>query len=530
MNDEILDPSPSRSTLRSYLRILRRQWWVPLIVTIAAVAAAVVYTERATPEYSASMKIVIGQGQALFGADASGAFQPFTQTMTDLLRSNVVARQTIRLRGLDDSPQELLDRVSVTTNPDTSVLQVSVRSTDRAEAISTLDAMGGVFVSLIDENLSQRDAQDPSGATGSVGALSPDAAARAAAVSATVFDPAHGDPDPVSPHGKRSIIFALLLGLLAGVLLAFLRDALSNNIRGDHEAADALGTAILASLPPGALGTRPSEIAFLPPRLAQRVSESVQLMAASLRYAGSELADGGVVVVTSARPGDGKTSVVAFLSAALADAGASVAAVEADLHRPALHRMLGLEPTDVGLTDVLSGRARIEDALIDVNLPASEAHAVAASRGGFPGGMAPRPPRLEFLGAGTRHRAPAELLTLGSAGAALTALRELDEWVIVDTPPVLLSGDPFPLLRLADHVIVVCRAGQTTRDEAQAVRTRLASVGVKHHSVVMTESSDAVHRSYGYSTAGVAPDTGDRRGGSGRRRLRGRLRSDRPSN
>ena len=505
MTDENLDPSPSRATLRSYLRILRRQWWVPLVVTAVALAAAVVYTQRATPEYSASMKIVVGQGRALFGADASGAFQPFTQTMTDLLRSDVVARRTIEERRLDDSPQELLDRLSVTTNPETSVLQVSLRGTDRAEATATLTAIGDIFVSLIDQNLSDLGA-DPAGATGATGttgARPPDrpatTAAQADAVSATVFDPAHGNPDQVSPHVTRTLVFALLLGLLSGVLLAFLRDALSSGIQDDQEAADAFGATILAPLPPGVLGTKPNEVVFLPPRIAERVSESVQLLAASLRYAGGPQG-GGVVVVTSARPEDGKTSVVAHLSAALSDAGAWVIAVEADLHKPALHRMFDVTPDGAGLTDVLSGRATAEQALVVVPRPVAEKPIIASGGDAFPAPSA-RLSKLELLAAGRKHVRPAELLSLGSTGAMLNHLRELVEWIVIDTPPVLLSGDAFPLLQLADHVIVVCREGQTTRDEAQAVKARMVSLGVERYSVVVTDSSEASHRAYGYSAA-----------------------------
>lgn len=500
MTDENLDPSPSRTTLQSYLRILRRQWWVPLVVTAVALTAAVIYTQRATPEYSASMKIVVGQGRALFGADASGAFQPFTQTMTDLLRSDVVARRTIAERALDDSPQQLLERLSVTTNPETSVLQVTLRGTDRAEATATLTAIGDIFVSLIDENLSDLGA-DPTGTTGATGTtgVRPPTAAQADAVSATVFDPAHGNPDQVSPHVKRTLVFALLLGLVSGVLLAFLRDALSSGIQGE-EAAEAFGATILAPLPSGVLGTKPNEVVFLPPRIAERVSESVQLLAASLRYAGGPQG-GGVVVVTSARPEDGKTSVVAHLSAALSDAGAWVVAVEADLHKPALHRMFDVAPDGAGLTDVLSGRVTAEQALVIVPRPVPEKKAVAASGGDALPAPSARLSKLELLAAGRKHHRPAELLSLGSTGAMLNHLRELVEWIVVDTPPVLLSGDAFPLLQLADHVIVVCREGQTTREEAQAVKARMVSLGVERYSVVVTDSSEASHRAYGYSDA-----------------------------
>lgn len=255
---------------------------------------------------------------------------------------------------------------------------------------------------------------------------------------------------------------------------------------------------MLALLPRGVLGTKPNEVAFLPPRLAERVGESVRLLAASLRYAISNR-ERGVVVVTSARPEDGKTSVVAHISAGLADAGEWVVAVEADLRKPALHRLFELDPASAGLAEVISGRARLDQTLADVPRPASNGDMVPGARGGKHPDLTAPTARLEVLCAGSRRGNPAELLSLGSAGTLLGQLRGRADWVVVDTPPVLLSGDAFPLLQLADHVIVVCREGRTTRDEAHAVRDRMASLDVKSYSIVVTESTQATHRPYGYS-------------------------------
>jgi capsular polysaccharide biosynthesis protein/Mrp family chromosome partitioning ATPase len=498
MNDA-LDTAPSRTTLQTYLRVLRRQWWVPALTTAVALVAAVLYTQTVTPQYSASTKIVVGQGRALFGADASGAVQPFTQTMTDLLQSDVVARETIAQRRLDLTPQALLSRLKVSSNPDTSVLQVTYQDADAEEAAKTLGTIADTFVSLVDRQQAGRtNAAGPAPT-----AATPSNTMSSAPVSATVFDPAHPDPDQVSPHVKRTLVLAILLGLIVGVLLAFLRDVLSGRIRSEEEAAEAFGATVLAPLPPSVLGTKPSQVAFLPKALAGQVAESVQLLAASLRFSGPRK-ESGVIVVTSARPQDGKSTVVAHVSAALARTGGWVVAVEADMYRPTLHRLLDVEPSGPGLTDVLSGDRRVEDVLIDV--PAG--HLARVGTGGGSGSGSPSHPgareddtRLQLLPAGTPHPLPAELLSLGTTGELIAHLRTVSEYVVIDTPPMLLSGDSFPLLQVADQVIVVCREGETSRDEAQSVRSRLASLGIENYSVVLTNSSQAQQRAYGYSYA-----------------------------
>lgn len=500
MND-IVETASSRAALRRYLQILRRQWWILVLATVLAAGAAVAYAESRTPVYAASMKIVVGQGQALFGADASGAFQPFTQTMTDLLESDIVARRAIRADGLSLTPNQLLDRLSVTTNPDTSVLQVTYDDTDVGRATRVLGTVGDVFGALVN-----RGTKVPLQRT------APSVQPQAQPVSASVFDPAHPLPGKVSPHVARTVVIAVILGLLGGLLLAFLRDALSGRVRTEEEAAEAFGAPVIGMLPPGTVGTTPSQVSLLPSKLGTRIAESLQLLTATLRFSG-EQQEKGVILVTSARPEDGKTTVVAHISSVLARSGRSVIAAEADLRRPALHRFLGVESGLSGLTDVLNGDGQVEDTLIDIPLDVPIAatdglNPVAAgliSRSADVRVSRRRPAddagHLRLLCAGGRGASPTQLLSLGKSAELMASLRDGADYVVVDTPPILLSGDAFPLVQLADMVLVVCREGTTSRDEANALRKTLQGLGVRQFSVVLTESGEAQHRAYGYEYA-----------------------------
>jgi Mrp family chromosome partitioning ATPase len=169
------------------------------------------------------------------------------------------------------------------------------------------------------------------------------------------------------------------------------------------------------------------------------------------------------------------------------------------MYRPTLHRLLDIEPAGPGLTDVLSGDRRVEDVLVDV--PAGHLAGVAGGGGSGTSDDGQEGTRLQLLPAGTPHPMPAELLSLGTTGELIAHLRTVCEYVVIDTPPMLLSGDSFPLLQVADQVIVVCREGETSRDEAQSVRARMASLGIKNYSIVLTNSSQAQQRAYGYSYA-----------------------------
>ena len=83
----------------------------------------------------------------------------------------------------------------------------------------------------------------------------------------------------------------------------------------------------------------------------------------------------------------------------------------------------------------------------------------------------------------------------------MSELRQLADYVVIDTPPLLLSGDAFPLAQLADAVVIACREGSTSRDEARQVHDTLASLSVPMFGVVLTESTAAERRGYGYAYA-----------------------------
>jgi receptor protein-tyrosine kinase len=484
-------------SVQRYTGVLRRQWWVILLTTVVALVAAGVYVERATPVYSASAKVVVGQGQTLFNPALSVNTQAVTSTISSLIQSNVVAEKTIQQLGLKTSPTSLLGNLSVSAQPDGAVINVSYNDTNQARAVRVLSTIGSVFTALVNTELASKNG-------------------RTAPVSAVVFDPAHADPGQVSPHTARTLVIALVLGLLAGIVLAFLRDALSSTIKSEAEAEAAYGANSIGTLPRGALGITVAQVASLPRKARIRVAEAFQMVAVRLRYTTS--IQRGVIVVAGARPEDGKSTLAAHIAAELAAAGNDVVAVEADLHRPALHRLLGAEPGQPGMGDLNESGGALSGSLITIDTEARDAEAsrprraVLAGRRG-PGRssergegngapdeeLLPQPAgegRLRLLPAGTAH-GQVSALSLGGASSLVQRLRALADYVVIDTPPLLLSGDAYPLIQLADVVVVAVRRGATRHHEAQRARDILRSLGVRDFSIAFTES-DTSDRDYYY--------------------------------
>ncbi len=492
-------------SLHRYLMVLRRQWWVTAVVTIIAIGAAVGYVEQAKPVYSSSMKLVVGQGETLFAPGQSADVQPFTQTITDLLQSQIVAKQTIAQRGLHTTPASLLGNLKVSTGPTSSVMTVSYDDTSRHRAVAVLSTLGTIFTNLVDTTLARTATRTVPGQA-------------AQPVSVAIFDPAHPDPGQVSPRVGRTLAIVGILGLIAGVLLAFLRDALSGHIRNEEEAEASYGAPVIGAVPRGTLGLTIGQLDAIPPKLGVRMGEAFQLLTSRLRY--STDLKRGVIVVIGARPEDGKSTVTAHMSAVLARAGNNVIAVEADLHRPALHRLLDAEPGLEGLRDLDQGGSKLlVSALVPIHLKAGRAASSPARRPAVVGGDATGEDspetatpgaaangeveldassgRLRLLPAGVATGNPMNILSLGNASLLIATLRAVADYVVIDTPPLLRSADAYPFLQLADVVVAVCRERGTSQAEAHETRSILASLGVSRFSVVLSESTSAKSR-YGY--------------------------------
>jgi capsular polysaccharide biosynthesis protein/Mrp family chromosome partitioning ATPase len=494
-------------SVQRYVMVLRRQWWVALVVTAVALAAAILYVERATPVYSASMKVVVGQGQTLATPSQAVDIQSYTQTITDLLQSQVVARQTIQRLGLNENATTLLASLGVSAGPNTSVIDVTYDDTNQPRAVRILSTLGGIFTSLVNSEL---------------GSKAQNSAQAAQAISVVVFDPAHADPGRVSPRTTRTLAIALVLGLVAGLLLALLRDALSGRIRNEEEAESAYGAHVIGALPRGTLGLPTGGHSGLPPKLAARMSDTFQMLTARLRY--SNDLERGVIVVTGARPEDGKSTVSAHIAAVLAMAGNDVIAVEADLHRPALCRLLGIRAGRQGVRELITQDLDLESLLVEVSSDvivaapqtageerepltvATAATGPDARRSRRPATKPARGPapvgRLRLLPAGLGTQNPGNILALGNSSPLVSRLRDTCDYVVIDTPPLLLSGDAYPLVQLADAVLVVSKERSSTVEDARRMRKILRSLGVHDFSLVVSESQSVSSEDYyAYSDA-----------------------------
>jgi succinoglycan biosynthesis transport protein ExoP len=277
----------------------------------------------------------------------------------------------------------------------------------------------------------------------------------------------------VAPKPVQNALLALIVGLMLGVVVAFVRDNLDERIRGiDDLNRAAPGLPTLAVVPETKIPTR-GYVAMRDDGMSL-TAEAYRSLRTSVKFAGLDQPI-QVIQVTSALQGEGKTTTVANLAEALAQGGERVAIVCCDLRRPAIHLHFGQSLTP-GFTDVMLRDAPLATAMRQIN------------------------DRLFLLPAGSPPPNPSELLSSRRASAVIQALAQEFDVVIIDSTPVLPVTDALVASRLVDATILVVDTRSTKRKILQHAVERLQQVSAPITGLVLYGSSGITY-GYGYAYA-----------------------------
>lgn len=285
---------------------------------------------------------------------------------------------------------------------------------------------------------------------------------------------------PSSPRIKRNVAVGVVFGVILGFALAFLIERLDRRFRDPKEVEAAFGRPVLATVPQ------------LRESSARKASvpgidlEPFRMLRANLRYFNLDHRITSLLV-TSAAPGDGKTTVAMNLALAAAEAGDRVLLVEADLRRPTLAGRLAQQPERPGLSMLIASDLDLVDAVQPVALNAVLPHATTDAV-------------LDVLFAGPQPPNPMDLLESERMRDLLRDAEAMYELVVVDTPPTSVVSDAIPVMQNVDGVLIVSRLGRSTRDAAQHLRDQLQLLHARTLGVVanFVRDSASYYGAYGY--------------------------------
>lgn len=464
------------SSLEGALSVLRERWRIVAGAAVLVVAVVLALSLTATKQYEATATLLVQPSQAtsLVNQSVNQNLDAARDQATALLlvTSGAVADRVKEQLNSPLSASELAGQVSAASEPDANLITVSATDPVAAQAARVANAFAQQFSTFrlararaqleasADDLRAQlsntpTERQDERRAIGST--LQEVLKLRAVTTGGVeVVNRADVPTTASSPTPKRDVAFGLILGLLLGVGLAFVIDLLDRRVKTVEAFEELYGFGALASMP-----ERSSTPATQ--RERQAAMEPFRIMRNGLALLGGARGV-RVLMVTSAVPGEGKSTVAAGIARAIALSGERVTLVEADMRRPTFHHQFDLGEDPQGLTTAIVG-----------GVPATTLTQT----------VMPGLDNLTVLPCGPVPPNAAELLGSARFAAVVEELLEAADFVVLDAPPLLPVADSQVLLDSSsiDAGVLVCRAFHTKREDAQRAaeivrRHRLGSLGL----------------------------------------------------
>ncbi|UTT39041.1 polysaccharide biosynthesis tyrosine autokinase [Glutamicibacter mishrai] len=457
--------------LADYWKILRAHWVSFLAITVAGALLGLgwglvqpkVYKANASGIVSAGVNSDLGTAMA-----GENYAKSRVKSYVDLAKSRSVALDVQENLGIDTSINQLLSSISITNPVDTATLKVSAESNTPESAQQLAEA----WVKAIENQVSE---VENSSATKS---------SSASIVTFRSFDAAELPTSPSSPNFKIAIAVGLLVGLFMAFAYAMLRHAFDRRISSIESVESSTGHSVIGTIPQTDTLDREQRLITSiggNDRNEEHageyaVAESIRELRTNLQFMNIDNPP-RTIVITSALPGEGKSTVAANLAITIAASDQKVVLIDGDLRRPTIAKTFGLLE-GVGLTDVLIGNADIDD----VMQPWGESG------------------NLVVLGAGKIPPNPSELLGSNTFQNLIQSLAQ-EAIVLIDAPPLLPVTDAAILTARTDGALVVSRVRKTTYDELDSALNNLQRVNAHALGLILNgvPLKGAQASNYGYA-------------------------------
>ena len=495
---EWIQPAVEQEGIGRYAQTLRERWWVVALCLLLTTGAAIAYVAASPKSYEAEADLLItpvpAEAESLvrLGLPSRSA-DPLrdVQTSARLVTTHEVAtRAQDALTGVPEasgSATDLLEKIESEPVAESNLVAVTATAGDPDDAADIANA-------VVDALIVQRTKELRTRVNGQLDRINarlvedPDSAQLNRRASELTILAAETDPTlqvasravppdtPVAPRPVLSIAGGILAGLVLGIALAFIYQALDPTLRREDQLRRLYRLPILTRVPREARRVKqPLAAASLSPAGA----EAYRTLRGTLSFsAASAAADGGgrAILVTGSSPSEGKTTTAINLASALAATGRSVILIDADLRRPAIGKALNLTPTE-GVVSVLVGNVEIRDALATTSAFGQNMGVLLAD---YEGDWA------------------SELFALPAGRQLVDEARQLAEFVIIDSPPLADVVDALPLAEYVDQVLVVARLGTTRLSKLSRLGELLAEIGVRPVGFVLVGTARPNRGDYQY--------------------------------
>jgi non-specific protein-tyrosine kinase len=453
--------------LQDYYRLIRRNLVLILLFVLLGIGAAAGITFTQTPQYQADAQLFVSTPASAIDISALAQGSSFTQqrvvSYAQIINGPRTLDAVIKKLGLNISEVDLAKKVKATAPLNTVLINVSVTDPNPVLAAKIANAIGAQFSSTV--NLLEQGATTLSDTN---------------TIKVSVVKYAVAPLTPSSPKKTINLLLGLILGFGVGLGLALVRAIFDTTVKNESDLDE---TPLLAAFAyEKIVKTKPliSQIS----KWAGR-TESFRQLRTSIQYLTPDNPP-KVISITSAFAGEGKTNVAVNLALSLVQSGHRTILIEGDLRRPKIFENFGLKSKHAGFSELLAGR-------ISINVETALAKAID----NIP------EHKLSVIATGHLPPNPAELLDSDNFRSVLALLREQYDYIIIDTPPILLVADAQVMAPFVDGTILVVRAGKTRKNQYLGARQAITSVGGKVLGVVLNQVPNfVVQGDYGYKYSG----------------------------
>lgn len=451
--------------LKDYLRVMRRNWILVVACLLIGILGGAAASFLVRPVYRAETKLFVAlqnSGSVTELQQGNVFTQARVQSYVKTASTPAVLQPVIDSLGLAVTPQSLASQLTASSDVNTVLISISVTDESPVQAAAIAQAVGSSLVDAVEE------LERPSS-----GSPSP--------VRLSIVTPAVAPTTPASPNVRLNLALGLVGGVVAGLGLAGLRTVLDTRIRGAADLRRLTDVPLLGGISYDSDATKK-------PLLTQTRSqspraESFRQLRTNLQFAHVSH-ESKTVLMTSSLPGEGKSTTATNLAIALAQAGQTVALVDADLRRPMVAEYLGLERR-AGLTTALIGKADVNDLL----QPWGDDNLYVLTSGEIPPN-------------------PSELLGSEKMKQLLVRLEHAFDAVVIDAPPLLPVTDAAVLAQQVGGVVLVVGAQKVRTTDLEKSLSALSLVNADLLGLVLNRLPSKGPDSYAYSYYGYESPSG----------------------